>query len=632
MYNRPRQTHGGERHMTGGDHLTQVYNEPPETGPVGKTFLGGSRLSARIGYFSFIGFFALVVLASGLALSFLQLKSVEGRVGEARKVMDLAAKVDHQTSVLRAAERTVLLRTQTDEIEAYKRAVSSLLETLNVLQARPEAAALAENTATIAEGLSRHDADMKKVIELSMALEKPDGGGLVERVRRAAGGAEKRIQRSGSSDLAAFLRTTRRFEQDFLLARDSADLVRLVKRHEKFKTVLASSGIPRPDRVAIGDAMTVYQDSLVAFAKARIERREWISRLDEVFTYFVPSVESVLAFAEKSLSDALRDRRRMRAMVWMSVAAGGLAIVLFLTIGGLVLMGSITRPLRSLARAAARLTRDSEPVFLPAMGNDDEIGDLAHVLNVLGKGREQVEGLRRELEARKAELANVAQSVEEIFPGDDDQAEQAPQEEPPAAVNDVAASVQADHPLSGPISSISRQLALSSQSVSVAAFQAEKTSSMLRGLDDATRRVARVELILGDLAERVNTVLSMPRTPAPRNADGNAHLVLLSSDHGDGGLGGWGNGEAAREMDLIRSLSVELDREVRDVSLIIDSLKAATVELARLSSSEALEVTTALLRQSEHLRGMLGELVGTVRDAGAEHPGTEKTKKPQRGA
>ena len=75
-----------------------------------------------------------------------------------------------------------------------------------------------------------------------------------------------------------------------------------------------------------------------------------------------------------------------------------------------------------------------------------------------------------------------------------------------------------------------------------------------------------------------------------------------------------------RRFDMIRSTASQATWAVRDIGSMIKEARETALDIARLSSAEALEVTTDLLQQSENLRGMLDNLVNKMQDQVAIEP------------
>lgn len=145
---------------------------------------------------------------------------------------------------------------------------------------------------------------------------------------------------------------------------------------------------------------------------------------------------------------------------------------------------------------------------------------------------------------------------------------------------------------------ISRRVAESSQTVTQAALDAERTGILIRNLSTAIDGVDGIESLIASIGEQADMlIVDMPGRPSD--------LMVLQ-----GIPQGAGNSDAVtRRFDIIRTAAGKATWAIRDIAAVINEARKAALDIARSSSAEALEVTTELLEQSENLRGMLDQLV-----------------------
>jgi len=130
---------------------------------------------------------------------------------------------------------------------------------------------------------------------------------------------------------------------------------------------------------------------------------------------------------------------------------------------------------------------------------------------------------------------------------------------------------------------------------------------LIRNLSDASGKIGAIESLIALIGEQSDMlVINAP----PQNPDTN--LVILN---GDARSNGDTNSDAiAQRFEAIRAAASKANWAVRDIGALIRDSRDVALDIARLSSSEALEVTTDLLQQSENLRGMLDNLVNKMQD------------------
>jgi methyl-accepting chemotaxis protein len=298
------------------------------------------------------------------------------------------------------------------------------------------------------------------------------------------------------------------------------------------------------------------------------------------------------------------------------------------------MLRSISAPVIAAAQAAKSLERGDTNIVFRGLGNKDETGDIARAFwalkgslvkaRKLGDEMERFRGdaergradsaetewLRRDLQSMKAEvdkgkeaLAEVAllRKVIDATANDISEKQIAKSKElPPVHTPAVAPEMSLDS-----ISSISRQVARSSENVTAAADEAERTGALIRNLSDASGKIDAIENLMALIGEQSDMlVVNAP----PQSRDTN--LFILNGD----ARSKWetSSDAIARRFEAIRAASSKANWAVRDIGVLIRDSRDVALDIARMSSSEALDVTTNLLQQSENLRGMLDNLVNRM--------------------
>ena len=216
--------------------------------------------------------------------------------------------------------------------------------------------------------------------------------------------------------------------------------------------------------------------------------------------------------------------------------------------------------------------------------------------------------LRMDLESTKAELEHAEALAKSGLAKTQEDLE--PVEAPLAGTGSPPPAEEAPPDT---ISLISKQVAMSSESVSSAAYEAERTGTLIRGLFAAAERVGEVEKLLATINEQTNLLVFKPGATDGRGGGEADNLVVLNSDQISASeQAGLGEDAIGQRFDIIRSTAGRITWAVRDLGGTIDSVKGIAMEIAETSSAEAMKVTTELLEQSEHLREMLDTLVNRI--------------------
>ncbi|MCZ6465876.1 MAG: methyl-accepting chemotaxis protein [Alphaproteobacteria bacterium] len=606
------------------DHdLREIFADTTIAESQERTFLGGIDFSTRAVLLAFAGLVAMVVAGGVYYFADQKLSAAARDSAAAQELRALTARVEKGLWQIRGDEKDFLVRRDPRSVERYERTAAALNGVLSTLYARPDTGLASEHITTLDEGLTQYTTEFQTVVQ---AKKTPGPGATDDLVRRLAKSArdfDSMVAKTNSANLKDVVARMRRHEKDFIRQGATRDLARINDRSEEFGLLLASSPVAERDKSRIRDLLKSYQANLTAYARAEIPLKLSMTRLDDIFAYMLPSVDGLATFAEDGLAAAARAAEEARTFARTLVSGGVGAILALLTLVGIVIVRSIATPVRALAQAANRLADGDGSVPLPALGNSDEAGELAAVLTVfrenqgeIGRLRGQVAAMRAELE--KSEAALKRSEDVEMRDGDGAGLPVPRISEPaPISVREAASGMI----LSGPISAISRQLAESSQSVSTKAYEAERTGTLIKNLGDAARRIGEVETLLSAIGEQTNFLVLKSAVTEGLSDEANKHLVVLST-----GYKSAADQRAStdvivrRRLDAIRTTAGEASRAIRGIANSVAEVKEVAMDIAASTSAEALAVTTALLAQSECLRGMLDDLAGNIHGATDEAP------------
>ena len=606
------------------DHdLREIFADTTIAESQERTFLGGIDFSTRAVLLAFAGLVAMVVAGGVYYFADQKLSAAVRDSVAAQELRALTARVEKGLWQIRGDEKDFLVRPDPRSVERYERTAAALNGVLSTLYARPDTGLASEHITTLDEGLAQYTTEFQTVVQAKKAPGPGATDDLVRRLAKSARDFDSMVAKTNSANLKDVVARMRRHEKDFIRQGATRDLARINDRSEEFGLLLASSPVAERDKSRIRDLLKSYQANLTAYARAKIPQKLSMTRLDDIFAYMLPSVDGLATFAEDGLAAAARAAEEARTFARTLVSGGVGAILALLTLVGIVIVRSIATPVRALAQAANRLADGDGSVPLPALGNSDEAGELAAVLTVfrenqgeIGRLRGQVAAMRAELE--KSEAALKRSEDVEMRDGDGAGLPVPRISEPaPISVREAASGMI----LSGPISAISRQLAESSQSVSTKAYEAERTGTLIKNLGDAARRIGEVETLLSAIGEQTNFLVLKSAVTEGLSDEANKHLVVLST-----GYKSAADQRAStdvivrRRLDAIRTTAGEASRAIRGIANSVAEVKEVAMDIAASTSAEALAVTTALLAQSECLRGMLDDLAGNIHGATDEAP------------
>ena len=552
------------------DHdLREIFADTAIAETQEKTFLGGIDFSARTVLLALAGLVAMVVAGGVYYFADQKLSAAARQSAAAQELRALTARLEKGLWQIRGDEKAFLVRPDPRSVERYERTAAALNGVLSTLYARPDTGLASEHITTLDEGLAQYTTEFHTVVAATKAPGPGATDELARRLAKSARGFESMVAKTNSASLKDVVARMRRHEKDFIAQGATRDLARINDRSEEFGLLLGSSPVAERDKVRIRDLLKSYQANLTAYARAKIPEKLSMTRLDDIFAYMIPSVDGLATFAEDGLAAAARGAEEARTFARMLVSGGVGAVLALLTLVGIVIVRSIATPVRALAQAANRLADGDGSVPLPALGNSDEAGELAAVLTVFRATQGEIGRLRGQAEAMRAELEKSAAALKRFedaeMRGGDGAGLPVPRGPEPAPVSVPA--MASGTILSGPISAISRQLAESSQSVSTKAYEAERTSTLIKSLGDAARRIGEVETLLSAIGEQSNFLVLKSAVTEGLSDEANKHLVVLSTGYKSAAdQRASTDAIVRRRLDAIRTTAGEASRAIKGIA------------------------------------------------------------------
>ena len=306
-----------------------------------------------------------------------------------------------------------------------------------------------------------------------------------------------------------------------------------------------------------------------------------------------------------------------------------------------MVVGSVVRPLRSLTGSVARLARGDLDVEVPGLGRGDELGEMAHAVQVFKDNAVE----RRHLEAaqaaeREKQLVR-AQRLEELagaFDGEvaavlaalggsagemqqASQAMSATAEETSRQATAVAAASEqatsnvqtvasAAEELSSSIREIARQMGASSAIARDATGEAEKAQATVRGLAAAAEKIGEVVELINAIAGQTNLLALNATIEAARAGDaGKGFAVVAGEVKSLANQTAKATEEIAAQIDAVRS-------EINGTVGAIEGIVATIGKINEISASIAAAVEEQDAATQEIARNVEQAAQGTQQVSG----------------
>jgi methyl-accepting chemotaxis protein len=378
------------------------------------------------------------------------------------------------------------------------------------------------------------------------------------------------------------------------------NLVNAVEKHAGEPAFAEIDDILDKTGETIGDGLAKYESSLRnELAEAKQEQETWLGRL---------SLISGLTYAITTL---------------------------LVILGLFITAGSIIRPINALTKTMRRLADGDRHADIPAMSQQDEVGEMARAVdvfkqNALEMDRMRVEqesqkkqteedrrksmlsladnfdqsvgGIMRQVLASSTDLETTAKSMSTIADETLRQATAvaAASEEASSNVQTVAAAAEE---LSASIHEISRQVAQSTKVAHGAADEAERANAMVQGLADAANKIGEVVHLINDIASQTNLLALNATIEAARAGDAGKGFAVVANE--------------------VKSLATQTAKATDEISQQISSVQAATQDAVGAIQGitrvigEVNQISTAIASAVEEQGAATQEIARNVQQASA---------------
>lgn len=243
---------------------------------------------------------------------------------------------------------------------------------------------------------------------------------LTELMESAYGGGNPSAAfRAGETQ--QYLMLARFYVQKFLITGDQADSDRA---NEEFKHVLATaemltSALVDPERQSMAAAVVEdtksYQSAFAKVHDMAVQQGELVTgTLDRIGPEVVAAAKEVMDGAQ-ARQDELGPQasRTIRMAVWAVAIAAGVAVLLGIATAWLIGTG-IARPVSAMTDAMRRLADGDKTVEIPAVGQKDEVGDMAAAVKVFKENMIEAERLAAEQQAEQEKQIARGKKLDEM--------------------------------------------------------------------------------------------------------------------------------------------------------------------------------------------------------------------------
>lgn len=625
-----------------------------------RTFLSGIRLNSRVILFVVIGILSLAAMGGVFFNAEQRLRIALDSLTSSYHIANLSFRVETAILALNSDSQNFLISKKTIYAENYSKRSSEAAILLTNLQRLPAASDGQMMLKTLIESVTKHATHFQNTLQIQSLIGTSKDKGLVAKTAISGTKLQTQISATRNSKLVNEINALRKSEiklQEPTSPEDAQNIMRAVKN---IRQSLIASRLSSSVKRVINNRITPYASDLEGLAQTRLGQIREIARMGEVNIILGQNLKALVTFT-RTLSKSARKNFETKQTEIRNIVAGGSAFIIVLfTLVGTILMRSIVRPVKYLAKAAMQLARGDESVTIPAIENQDETGEVAIALTYFRENMIEANTLRKELEyyLRDADQRNeyqnqesltVEATAEQTTPEDDVTAElnvgtlsdlpilnsDATPPEPSQKLRET--EVLEDTPLdlrvtqqnqderdgtlqSTPISEASQLVAQTSQSASSAARDAERCDVMINGLSGALKKIKDIELLLESINDHMSLLAVQTAITNETGSDDPDEVISRPKSPSDGNQRQNPNEFVTDNLDTLQNGTKRAIRAIRQVGQTIQEVNQVALEIATEASNDALDAATMLLHQSENLRGMLDGLLEKIKPSDVTEP------------
>jgi len=636
-----------------------IKGDPSRDDPSDRSFMGTSRFATRHSLFTILG---LVAIGGMAALFFhadqLLSKSLD-QVRTASHLASLVSRIESATLALNSDGQNFILNRDLRYAENYQKRSEILARDLKLLMEDPAATDAQKMATTLNDGVAQHAGQFSNIVKINTLLGFEAEGGLDGNAKASFAALEKRLDQLGpqlrDSDIRVGLGTIKSTElqmvqnpTDNILQQIQIDIGLLNKS-------IVASPLSDAEKKTVMAMLQSHRSDITQLGRTRITLAKEITRLGEINTYMAPSLDTLINYSGNFSLLARQESKVTQEFIRQILAGGSGGVLLLLIFFGLILMGSISKPTRCISEIALELAHGNVSAPIPYLGNYDEAGEIASALAIFRENMLQADRLRKDLEIalKQREPATIqpepitpAATTEEVLEEFKAEIKEEIKEDiadkddapgrgliPHANNLPVETEFQADTEDAGDetidelgepqlpigksaITSISQQVTKTSKTASIAAEDAERTETMVSGLDEAADKIEDIEILMVGISDQMSLLsVQTALLDDASDAENLIHLDEKRSKKKSAVKSASGQSVADR-IETIQGGTKRAIKATQSIGRTINSVNETAKDFAAIASKEALEAANELLRQSEDLRGLLDNLLGKVDTGG----------------